>query len=128
MADTPEGKVKKAIDRLLAKYKDVHVTTPTTGGYGRSGDFDRRITYKGVPIGVEAKPDADTMPTRLQTDNAVRFNKAGGAALCIHKDNLYELEAYMNTVENLGLRAHRPFIWPLRAIDDYNQSKDNHEI
>lgn len=123
MAKTPEGRVKDAIDRILKKY-GAHVTTPTTGGYGKSGDFDRRVTYKGVPIGIEAKPDAATMPTRLQTDNAVRFNENGGASLCIHKDNLDVLERYMERVHAKGIYAVRPMVWPDKAIVDYNNMKD----
>lgn len=123
MATTPEGKVKKEVDKLIKAF-GAWSSAPTTGGYGKSGGFDRSIQLNFVPIGVEVKRDADHMPTRLQTENAILFHKQGGASLCIHIDNLHILEKYMKFVLIHGARTTRYFVWPQKAIDDYNNAKE----
>lgn len=122
MATTPESKVKRVVDAMLKAYGAFNYT-PTTAGYGRSGFFDRLVLLKGVPIGVELKATADDMPTRLQTQNALDWFESGGAVLCIHKDNIDELRAYLACANASGPHTTRVFIWPNKAMHDYQTAK-----
>lgn len=122
MANTPEGRVKAAVRKML-KEAGVYHRTPATGGYGKSGMGDEFVLYRGVPICIECKPDADTMPTALQTKNAIEFHDHGGAVFLIHKDNIHELHRYLDCVCMHGKSSARPFVWPAKAIEAYNEMK-----
>ena len=122
MAATPEGRVKKVVDTMLKNF-GAFTYTPTTAGYGRSGFFDRLVLYRGVPIGVELKATEKDMPTRLQTQAALDWHANGGAVLCIHEGNYDELRAYLACVAAGDMNITRVFVWPQKAIDDYNEAK-----
>ena len=54
MAQTPEGKVKDAVKKIL-KSLNIYYFMPATGGYGRSGVPDIVCCVKGLFVAIECK-------------------------------------------------------------------------
>ena len=72
MADTPEAKMKKKVDKVL-KEAGVWFFAPQSGIYGRSGIPDRiGILPGGRMIAVEVKADPTKKPTELQKKSLAR--------------------------------------------------------
>lgn len=127
MSTTPEGKVKRAVRALLREFNVNYVKTPTTAGYGSSGDFDIRCVFHGVSVGIETKATDKDMPTRLQTKNAVEHYEAGGVSMCIHKTNVTALRMLLTRLQ----RRHPvgpELYWPQKALDDYNMKKESGDV
>ena len=91
---TPEAKVKNSCTKILKAHK-VYYFFPATHGYGRSGVPDIICCYKGKFIAIECKAGKNK-PTALQEKELAEIRSAGGIALVIREDNVYELEGILN--------------------------------
>jgi len=89
VAQTPEGKVKDAIKKILAFYK-VYYVMPMGTGYGNSGPLDFSACVNGRYLGVEAKAGKGKT-TALQDRHIEQIRAAGGIVLVINELNLGEL-------------------------------------
>lgn len=121
---TPEGRVKASIRALLAAQGITYIKTPTTAGYGTSGDFDIRCVYKGMSIGIEAKATPQDLPTMLQTKNALDHYEAGGISVLVHDSNLMAFASVLKLIETGAL--DQPIInWPANALAAYQRHKES---
>lgn len=100
MAKTPEGKVKEEVDAILSRVK-AYNTTPTTGGFGKSGTADRIACIPdarggvGYFLSVEVKAGKNK-PTALQRLRLQETIAAGGYAAVVNETNL---DAFSDWVE-----------------------------
>lgn len=85
MADTPEGKIKRKLDKMLVE-EGVYVDKPQAGPYGKSGTPDRILCVCGLYVGVEAKADATKKPTALQLKAARDIRANGGVWFLVYDD------------------------------------------
>lgn len=79
MADTPERRVKKEVEKVLDA-NDVYYFYPSTHGYGRSGVPDIIACVAGKFLAIETKA-AGKEATALQKREMKRIHDAGGVAL-----------------------------------------------
>ena len=92
---TPEGIVKAAVNKLLAKYEGIYRYMPVPGGYGAQ-TLDYLICANGHFIGIETKAPGKK-PTGRQDACMTEIERAGGATFVIAgKDQLQPLEDYLN--------------------------------
>ena len=91
MAQTPEGKVKDRIKKIL-KAHNIYYAMPMGTGYGNAGVPDFLCCVKGMFVGVEAKADKG-QPTALQLKNMSAIEASGGHAWLVNELNmdLFEL-------------------------------------
>ena len=82
---TPEGKIKKKLDKLLKKY-DVWYFKPQAGAFGRAGIPDYICCFYGTLIGIEAKADYTKKPTPLQLKAMASIEAHGGRAYVVCDD------------------------------------------
>jgi len=93
---TPEGKIKAAIKRLLAKYKH-YGWWPVPCGYGQNS-LDWIGCINGKFVAVEAKaPGKKLTPLQWSTFNRIKENK--GEVFVI--DGLESLEQFRRFLDNL---------------------------
>lgn len=78
---TPEGKVKRAIRKVLDKYKSAYVFMSVPSGYGKS-TLDYLICCHGRFIAIEAKAPGKK-PTPRQKKIIGEIERAGGDVLVI---------------------------------------------
>ena len=93
---TPEGKVKKAVERLLIA-QGAYYFFPATGGYGRSGIPDIVACYRGKFIGIECKA-GDNVPTALQERELQRIRDGGGYALWVNESNVDDVHKLLKQI------------------------------
>ncbi|MDC9589792.1 hypothetical protein PSI23_10905 [Xenorhabdus sp. XENO-10] len=111
MARTPESKVKKQVDSLLARV-GAYVLTPTTGGFGRSGHADRICCVPDVQGGlgsflaVEVKAGKNK-PTALQCRRLLSTLDAGGYAAVVNETNLPVFHTWLRAIHNGTLDGPR---------------------
>ena len=86
MAQTPEGKVKAAVKRILDAH-NVYYFPPATGGYGRSGVPDIVCCVNGHFLAIECKA-GNGKTTVLQDREIQAIKDARGMAVVINEDNL----------------------------------------
>ena len=91
MAQTPEGKVKDKIKKIL-KAHGIYYAMPMGTGFGNAGVPDFLICVKGRFIAVEAKAGKGKT-TALQEKNIREIQEAGGDAFVIHENNLGKLDS-----------------------------------
>ena len=89
---TPEGRVKKEVDKILKKY-NVWYFKPVSRGMGVHGIPDYVCCAKGRFLVVEAKGEDEQEPTALQKMQMERIKNAGGVAFVATPGNLEKLEA-----------------------------------
>ena len=89
MAQTPEGKVKAAIKKILDAHRVYHFS-PATGGYGRSGIPDIVCCHNGLFIAIECKAGKG-MTTPLQERELAAVRAHGGVTLVINELNLQDV-------------------------------------
>lgn len=106
MAQTPEGRVKAAGAKIIAKHK-AYRFAPVTGGMGTSGLFDECVVVNGFFVGIEYKATAKKKPTTLQQINAKRCIEAGGIALLIHDENLEYLDFVLHVLSGIAPQQAR---------------------
>jgi Holliday junction resolvase len=90
MAQTPEGKVKAAVRKLLVKH-GIYYFMPPGMGLGRAGIPDIIGCYKGRFIAIECKAGKGKT-TALQDRELTAIAFAGGFTFVARETNLEELE------------------------------------
>ena len=121
MSTKPRVKEETVKDRIKAilEAQKVWYCMPPANGYGKSGNFDFIACVRGAFLGIEAKRDEKEMPTRLQTENAVKLAGAYGVMLLIHKGNVELVE---DTIIEMRRRmadvrvSYRLNHWPKQEI------------
>lgn len=96
---TPEGYVKAAVNRLLAKYKGIYRFMPVPAGYG-APTLDYLVCANGRFIGIETKAPGKK-PTGRQRMTIVDILAAGGMCFVIDgidSPELQSLETYLNDI------------------------------
>ena len=89
MAQTPEGKVKDQVKKVLKSYGDqVWYFLPVSAGFGVHGIPDFIVCACGHFMGIECKADATKRPTTRQQFVLSSIAQAEGTTLVIHKDNI----------------------------------------
>ncbi len=88
MADTPEKRVKRAVEAVL-KGMGVYYFFPPANGYGRSGIPDIICCANGFFVAIECKAGGNK-PTPLQVREIENIRLAGGVAVVANETN-YEL-------------------------------------
>lgn len=85
MADTPEAKVKKKLDKWIQHNMPGAFRFRVPGGpFGQVGMGDYILVWLGVPIMIEVKADETKSPTALQIKQLEKFKAAGGIS-CVLK-------------------------------------------
>ena len=84
MAQTPEGKVKDKIKKIL-KAKGIYYAMPHGAGYGNAGVPDFLCCVRGYFLAIEAKAKGGK-PTALQVKNMDDIRNAGGVSLVVDED------------------------------------------
>lgn len=97
MAQTPEGKVKAKVSRLLKEAKGMYYFMPVQGGFGSS-----TLDYLGCHLGrffaVETKKPG-AKPTERQQQIIASIERAGGKTFVIDGDTT-ELEEWIRATTN----------------------------
>lgn len=99
MSNTPEGKVKARISKLLRSRTKVYYIMPVTGGFG-AATLDYVGAANGHPFAVEAKAPGEK-PTVRQEATAQNMRRAGitvfvvdgGESLTVLQNWLEEVQA-----------------------------------
>ena len=89
MAQTPEGRVKVKVKKILDGLGAYHFPA-ATHGYGRSGVPDFVGCYKGKFFAIECKANGNK-PTALQEREITKIREAWGVALVIDETNVETL-------------------------------------
>lgn len=92
---TPEGKVKDKVKRLLQDY-GCYYFMPVQTGYG-APTLDFLICCEGVFIAVETKAPGKK-PTARQEMTIQQMQKAGAVVLVIDGDNISTLEYMLKRI------------------------------
>jgi hypothetical protein len=90
MSNTPEGKVKRKLDKMLKSYPRVWFFSPQAGPFGRAGIPDRVAVIAGRFIGIECKADKGKKPTALQVKAMKEIEMAGGKCFLVYDDDTIE--------------------------------------
>jgi hypothetical protein len=90
MATTPEGKVKAAVRKMLAKH-GIYYFMPPGMGLGRSGIPDIIGCKNGKFIAIECKAGKGKT-TALQERELIAIGNAGGFTFVVNETCLDELE------------------------------------
>jgi len=89
MAQTPEGKVKAAVRKLLFEF-DVYYFSPAANGFGRAGIPDIICCFGGRFIAIECKAGKG-VTTALQDRELAAIRTAGGMTMVVNETNIQEL-------------------------------------
>lgn len=90
MAQTPEGKVKAAVRKLLVEF-GIYYFAPAANGFGRAGIPDIICCFGGRFIAIECKAGKGTT-TALQDRELAAIRTAGGMAMVVNESNIDELK------------------------------------
>lgn len=93
MAQTPEGKVKDKIKKIL-KSHNIYYAMPMGTGYGNAGVPDFLCCFNGKFLAIEAKANGG-QTTALQDKNLNDIEASGGLAWVISDDNIQLLDLYI---------------------------------
>ena len=93
MAQTPEGKVKAAVCKILDAH-GAYYFKPPANGYGRQGILDVVGCKNGWFFSIECKAGKGKT-TVLQEMEIARIRQADGFALVVNETNLDAVEALM---------------------------------
>jgi hypothetical protein len=105
--NTPEGDVKKAVNKVFALYPETYVFMSVPYGYGKS-TIDYLACHYGEFIGVETKAPGET-PTPRQEDIIWDINIARGVTFVIDNvDAVGPLSVYLELVKQNATRASKP--------------------
>lgn len=85
MATTPEGRIKRKLDKML-KAEGVWYYSPQAGPFGVAGIPDRVAIVRGQFVGIECKADKTKKPTALQTKCMADIEAAGGKCFLAYDD------------------------------------------
>lgn len=96
---TPEGKVKKFVDKyMLEHFPDAWKYNPPGGAFGRAGVPDKIYLYKGVMIAIEVKAETGT-PTKLQLKMLNKLKEQGCIAAIVKGENLVRMDQIRKAVK-----------------------------
>jgi Holliday junction resolvase len=98
MAQTPEGKVKAAVRKMLVSH-GIYYFMPPGMGLGRSGIPDIIGCKNGKFIAIECKAGKGKT-TALQERELIAICNAGGFTFIAREDNLEELEQELSKWTN----------------------------
>lgn len=90
MAQTPEGRIKAEVRKLLDEF-DIYHFMPAANGFGRAGIPDIICCFKGRFIAIECKAGKGTT-TALQDRELAAIRTAGGMALVVNETNIQDLK------------------------------------
>ena len=90
MANTPEGKVKEKIKKMLNTH-NCYITMPIGTGFGCAGVPDYLVCINGHFLGIEAKAGKNK-PTALQNQHMNNIRRFGGYTIVVNEENFDELE------------------------------------
>lgn len=90
MAQTPEGKVKAAVRKLLVEF-GIYYFSPSANGYGRAGIPDIICCFGGRFIAIECKA-GNGVTTALQDREIAAIRTAGGMTMVVNETNIQELK------------------------------------
>jgi Holliday junction resolvase len=90
MAQTPEGKVKAAVRKLLVEF-GIYYFLPAANGFGRAGIPDIICCFGGRFIAIECKAGKG-VTTALQDRELAAIRTAGGMAIVVNETNIDELK------------------------------------
>ena len=90
MATTPEGRIKKKLDKMF-KEEGIWYYSPQAGPFGAAGIPDRVAIVRGLFLGVECKSDRTKKPTRLQERAMASIEDAGGKCFVACDDETIEM-------------------------------------
>jgi hypothetical protein len=116
MATTPEGRIKRRLDKML-KEEGVWFYSPQAGPFGVSGIPDRVACVLGRFVGIECKADKTKKPTALQEKCMRDIEAAGGKCFVAYddetiaavRDYIKEIKGARNpTVKGVGTKAQGP--------------------
>jgi hypothetical protein len=93
MAQTPEGKVKDKIKKIL-KANNIYFAMPMGTGYGNAGVPDFLCCVNGRFVAVEAKAGKGTT-TALQRKNLDEIEMCGGNAWVVDELNVHLFELFI---------------------------------
>ena len=97
MGMTPEGKIKKKLDKMLKSKEHLFFFPPQAGPFGASGIPDRVVCYQGKFLGIECKADAKKPLTALQLRAMRMIEAAGGTFFIVYDDaTIAEVEDWIN--------------------------------
>jgi pantoate kinase len=94
MAQTPEGKVKDKIKKIL-KAHNIYFAMPMGTGFGNSGVPDFLCCFKGRFLAIEAKADAKSKATALQVKHGEDIDNSGGMWWIVNADNIEVFELWI---------------------------------
>jgi len=120
MAVTPEGKIKKLVKAVLAKYNPRYEYWPVPGGYGASS-LDCLVCYHGWFIAIETKAPGKK-PTPRQELCIDEIKQAHGTVLVIDsEEGCRELERRLEWIKNVADNYQRQAQADRGAGDGPNQ-------
>jgi pantoate kinase len=93
VAQTPEGKVKDKIKKIL-KAHNIYFAMPMGTGYGNAGVPDFLCCFDGKFIAIEAKANGGKV-TALQQKNLSDIERSRGMAWVVDEDNIHVLELWI---------------------------------
>jgi len=106
MAVTPEGKIKKLVNRLLDNYEDCRATGqglyrfwPVPAGFGASS-LDCLVCYRGTFIAIETKAPGKKPTPRQELCMAQIHGALGHVFVVDSEASLEKLEKFMNYLRN----------------------------
>lgn len=110
---TPEGKIKAAVNKVLAAYgKDIYKFMPVPGGFGPSS-LDYILCVGGIFVAIEAKkPGGKT--TARQNFIIRQIKDAGGKVFVIDNDHswIVELSEFLNWLLEKPRMSEEIRKWP----------------
>jgi len=93
MAQTPEGKVKDKIKKIL-KTHNIYFAMPMGTGFGNAGVPDFLCCFNGKFVAIEAKANGGET-TALQKKNLREIETCGGMAWVVNAANIYVFEVWV---------------------------------
>ena len=93
MANTPEGKVKDKIKKIL-KAHNIYYAMPHGAGFGNAGVPDFLCCVEGNFVAIEAKASEGKV-TLLQQKNLNDIEASGGMAWVINENNILMFELWI---------------------------------
>jgi hypothetical protein len=110
-ASTPEGKIKKKINKILDKYKvegHMYSYMPVPGGYGKA-TLDYLGFFYGLGFAIEAKRP-DKKPTSRQEVVIKQIRESLAQVFIINDDeSLTEFEDWLQSVSMTKSWLHSPY-------------------
>lgn len=83
---TPEGRVKRAIKKVLDQHKTLYSFMPVPSGFGKSS-LDYVLCVGGVFVAIEAKAPGKKLTPRQKTIKG-QIERAGGTVFVIDNESL----------------------------------------